>query len=67
MLKAAQVCEQLGISSDTLVRLIKAGEFPGAMRATRRPRSHWRIPEEALADYIKRSAMTAAQETAVKP
>ena len=64
MLKASQVCQVLGISPDTLTRLITQGEFPGAMRATPRPTSHWRIPEQALEDYIKRSTVTPEPEAA---
>ena len=64
MLTASQVCEVLGISPDTLKRLNKAGEFPGAMRATPRPTGHWRIPEKSLEDYLKRNAVIPEPESA---
>lgn len=56
MLKAADVCKTLGISRDTLLKLIKDGEFPGAMKATPGPTGHWRIPEQAVRDYMARNA-----------
>lgn len=62
MLKATEVCTVLGISRDTLRKLIEEGEFPGAMKATRRPHSHWRIPEKALDEYLKRNAVTPREE-----
>lgn len=62
MLKASQVCKVLGISPDTLLRLIRAGEFPGALKTSRRPQSHWRIPEQALEEYLKRNTVTPREE-----
>lgn len=66
MLTATQVCERLGISRDTLRKLINDGQFPGAMKATPGPLGHWRIPDESLAAYLERNAVTPRQE-AVAP
>jgi predicted DNA-binding transcriptional regulator AlpA len=56
MLKASDVCKILGISRETLFKLTAAGEFPGAMKATPNPNGHWRYPEQAVRDYLKRNA-----------
>lgn len=66
MLKAREVRTILGISSDTLLKLIKAGEFPGAMKAGAQPNGHWRIPEKSLDDYLKRNAFRPSEEAAAR-
>ena len=53
MLTAAQVRERLGISDDTLRRLIRTGQIP-AIKVGAGAFGHWRITEEDLAAYIER-------------
>jgi excisionase family DNA binding protein len=53
MLTATQTCERLGVSRETLRKLIKSGELR-AMKIGPERAAHWRISEEAVADYIKR-------------
>jgi excisionase family DNA binding protein len=64
MLTAAQVCEQLGISRETLRKLINDGEIAAMKAGPRNPRGHWRISEAALDDYIKRNTVNAGPEAA---
>lgn len=54
MLTAAQVRERLGISDDTLRKLIKTGQIP-AIKVGTGTLGHWRITEEDLNDYIERA------------
>jgi excisionase family DNA binding protein len=56
MLTAAQVCRDLNISRDTFLKLIELGELSGAMKVPPGPTGHWRVPEQAIADYMERNA-----------
>jgi excisionase family DNA binding protein len=58
VLTGPQACERLGVSRSTLLRLIKTGEIR-AMKTADAKQSRWRIPEEAIDDYIRRR-LTAA-------
>lgn len=53
MLTATQACERLAVSRDTLRKLIKSGDLR-AMKVGPGANAHWRISEEAIADYIRR-------------
>ena len=65
MKTAAEVRKELRITRDTLLKLIKAGEFPGAMKVPPGPTGHWRFPDDAVADYCRRNRHAAQQEAAV--
>lgn len=58
MLTSAEVRERLGISRDKLRLLIASGELE-AMKISNAPNSHYRISEEALADYMERHSSPA--------
>ena len=51
---AREVRDELHVSRDTLLKLIKAGEFPGAVKVPPGPTGHWRFPDDAVIDYWKR-------------
>lgn len=59
MLTAAQACERIGVSRDTLRKLIKTGQLK-AMKTGPEPHAHWRISEEAIADYIEQRTSAAS-------
>ena len=58
MLTAEQVCDQLGISRETFRKLVRTGELR-AMKTGPQEKAHWRISEEAVADYIRRRTDSA--------
>ena len=58
MLTATQACERLGVSRETLRKLIKSGDLR-AMKVGPGAHAHWRISEDALADYIRRRTDSA--------
>jgi excisionase family DNA binding protein len=59
MLTAGQVCDQLGISRETFRKLVKRGELR-AMKTGPQTNAHWRVSEEAVADYIRRRTEQAS-------
>ena len=60
MLTGPQACERLGVSRDTLRKLIRDGELR-AMKIGPAKQAHWKIPEDAIDEYIRRRvAETAA-------
>ena len=58
MMKATEVCKELRISRDTLLKLIRQGEFPGAVKVPPGPTGHWRFPDTAVTDYWHRHEVT---------
>jgi excisionase family DNA binding protein len=63
---AREVRTELRVSRDTLLKLIKAGEFPGATKVPPGPTGHWRFPDDAVAEYMRRNGMAARQEAAAQ-
>ena len=64
MLTAPEVCKELRISRDTLLKLIHQGEFPGAMKVPPGPTGHWRFPDGAVTDYMQRNGVALKPEAA---
>lgn len=60
VLSTGQVARRLQVSSDTILLLIKNGE----LRAERLPgkKSHWRIRQDALQEYVSRNGLTLLPE-----
>lgn len=61
MKTAAEVRKELRVSRDTLLKLINLGEFPGAMKVPPGPTGHWRFPDDAVAEYMRRNGVGAQQ------
>lgn len=51
-LRVGRVATMIGLPYTTALRLVEAGEFPGAFRA--HARGHWRIPREDVISYVER-------------
>jgi len=62
MKTAAEVRKELRCSRDTLLKLTKLGEFPGAVKVPPGPTGHWRYPDDAVAEYMKRNGVVSQQE-----
>lgn len=62
MLTLAEVAERLGLSTKTVLRLIKTGQLR-AIKAGTAPNSPIRVSEEALAEFVKQSAVVPAGAT----
>lgn len=58
-LSAAEACERLRISRETLRKLILSGGLQ-AHKATPGRTAPYRISEEAIAEYLKRQTVRAA-------
>jgi excisionase family DNA binding protein len=56
----AEACERLRLSHETVRRLIKSGLLEAHKSGTAR-NSHYRISEQAIADYIQRQTAQAAR------
>jgi excisionase family DNA binding protein len=65
MLTRAEVCKRLGIGKDTFLGLVRSGEL-AAIRTGNRPTSPYKVSEEDLADYIKRSRVVPTQQAAAR-
>lgn len=53
MLTTRELAERLHVSMNTVKAMIRRGELPGARRIqSGSERSHWRIPETAVADWM---------------
>ena len=59
MLTAAEAREQLGVSRETLRKLIKSGDLKATKTGGSR-NSHYRLSEDDIADYIERASVKAA-------
>lgn len=59
MLTAAEARERLGVSRETLRKLIKSGDLKASKTGGSR-NSHYRLTEEDIADYLERAAAKAA-------
>lgn len=58
-LTAQDVAERLKTTASTVRKMCGAGELPGAYRLRPgRPKSPWRIPEEAIEEHRRRKAGT---------
>jgi excisionase family DNA binding protein len=66
MLTGNEVREELRISRETLLKLIRAGEFPGAVKVPPGPTGRWRFPDTALDDYYRRHAHAPDREVAAR-
>lgn len=49
----SQVANMLGVSSQTVRRLIKDKVFPNAFKPAHAVNSHWRIPERDVQAYFQ--------------
>ncbi len=58
-LSAAEARERIGVSRETLRKLIKTGSLKAHKSGTAR-NSHYRISERAVADYIEQHTVRAA-------
>jgi excisionase family DNA binding protein len=56
MLTRSQVCARLRIGKNRFHELVKTGEL-AAIRTGSAPNSPYKVTEEALAEYIERSAV----------
>lgn len=54
-LSPIQVAEQLGVSKDTVLRLVRSGKLPAVKVGWRT----WRITEESLAAFIRAGEVPA--------
>ena len=59
-LSARQARERIGVSRETLRKLIRSGVLTAHKSGTA-PNSHYRITEEAVADYLKRQTVEATR------
>lgn len=59
MLTLTQVAKRLGVSTPTVKRLIKTGAL-----AAHRISNVYRVPEEDLADYLRRTRIPATTQAA---
>ena len=57
-LTAAEAAARLGVVPEQVRRLVRGGEL-AAHRTGSGPNSHYRISEQAIADYIKRHSAPA--------
>lgn len=51
-MRVGRVAAAIGADPRAVLRLIEAGEFPGAFRL--HERGHWRVPAEDVAAYLER-------------
>ena len=59
LLSVKNAAEKLNISTRTVHRLLKQGNFPNAFKTSRANNAHWRIPESDLVDYQNRMVLSA--------
>jgi excisionase family DNA binding protein len=53
MLSIKEVSKRLGVSHNTVVRLIESGEIQKVLKV----RNQYRIPESSFNDYLKRASL----------
>lgn len=59
-LSAAEARERIGVSRETFRKLIKSGDLV-AHKSGSAPNSHYRISEDALAEYLQRQTSAATR------